>query len=208
MEQVEGMDAIANPNFPDCMLYPTCYTQCNKPAKVVGPVRQSQLPLFPMFCSSICRSLAALAGERDRALRSLAAEEDRRRDMIEELTSLLGGELSCGDVSRLAMGLERIEREAGPAAASEEEGDGGQERGRAWVLEQLRQCLFARVAVQDQLRSSADEIAADMFESEEGLMGFQVGPGGGQDAEGASPISRPPPPADVAVAAAGPGADG
>ncbi|CAM9622266.1 unnamed protein product [Ectocarpus sp. 4 AP-2014] len=85
------------------------------------------------------RSLAALAGERDRALRSLAAEEDRRRDMIEELTSLLGGELSCGDVSRLAMGLERIEREAGPAAASEEEGGGGQERGRVWVLERVEQ---------------------------------------------------------------------
>ncbi|CAM9489216.1 unnamed protein product, partial [Ectocarpus sp. 12 AP-2014] len=144
--------------------------------RALAEQRKTQEEELDSLSHVLQRSLAALAGERDRALRSLAAEEDRRRDMIEELTSLLGGELSCGDVSRLAMGLERIEREAGPAAASEEEGDGGQERGRAWVLEQLRQCLFARVAVQDQLRSSADEVAADMFESEEGLMGFQVGP--------------------------------
>lgn len=84
------------------------------------------------------RSLAALAGERDRALRSLAAEEDRRRDMVEELSGLLGGELSCGDVSRLAMGLERIEREQAAAGEGEGEGGGGglgESRGRAWVLE-------------------------------------------------------------------------
>lgn len=92
-----------------------------------------------------------MAGERDRALRSLASEEDRRRDMVEELSGLLGGELSCGDVSRLAMGLERIEREAGETATAtataaaaagmgggrgegEEEDEGGA-GGRAWVLE-------------------------------------------------------------------------
>lgn len=76
------------------------------------------------------RSLASLAGERDRALRSLAAEEDKRHELVEKLCSLLGEELTCGDVSRLLMGLERIE----------EEKEGGQEEdgeryGRAWVLE-------------------------------------------------------------------------
>lgn len=62
--------------------------------------------------------------------------------------------------------------------------------------QQLRECLYARAAAQDHLRSSADEIAADMFEAEEGLMGFEQGPGGGQDTDDASPISCPPP-ADV-----------
>lgn len=83
------------------------------------------------------RSLAALAGERDRALRSLAAEEDRRRDLVEELFGLLGGELSCGDVSRLAVGLESIEREAEETAPEGEkkEEDLGDPRGRAWLLE-------------------------------------------------------------------------
>ena len=57
------------------------------------------------------RSLAELAGERDRALRSLAAEEDKRHDLVEECFTLLGGELSCGDVSRLALSLDRIEQE-------------------------------------------------------------------------------------------------
>lgn len=81
----------------------------------------------PLSCR-FHRSLAALAGERDRALRSLAAEEDKRRDVVEAISSLLGGELSCADVSRLTMGLERIEQEEGR--------EGGEEpNGRVWVLE-------------------------------------------------------------------------
>eukprot|EP00752_Nemacystus_decipiens_P002815 g2626.t1 len=160
--------------------------------------RRTQEEELDALSDVLQRSLAALAGERDRALRSLAAEEDRRRDMVEELSGLLGGELSCGDVSRLAMGLERIEREQPAAAAGDGDGEEGEgePRGRAWVLEQLRQCLHARAAAQDHLRSSADEIAADMFEAEEGLMGFEPGPGGGQGADNASQISCPPP-ADV-----------
>lgn len=61
--------------------------------------------------------------------------------MVEELSGLLGGELSCGDVSRLAIGLERIEREAEEATAAagkgrgQEEEDGGEPGRRAWVLE-------------------------------------------------------------------------
>lgn len=75
-----------------------------------------------------------LAAERDRALRALASEEDRRRDLVEELGGLLGGELSCGDVSRLVVGLERIEREELAPGEGEGEGDAGRTR-RTWVLE-------------------------------------------------------------------------
>lgn len=99
------------------------------------------------------RSLAELAGERDRALRSLAAEEDKRHDLVEECSTLLGGELSCGDVSRLALSLDRIEQEleqelekelgqelekAGEGEGEREAGGGdrdGQPGGRKWVLE-------------------------------------------------------------------------
>ena len=83
------------------------------------------------------RSLAELAGERDRALRSLAAEEDKRHDLIEECNALLGGELSCGDVSRLALSLDRIEQELEQEGEEGGEGGGGRDEdpgGRTWVL--------------------------------------------------------------------------
>ena len=164
-------------------------------------------------------------------------EEDKRNDLIEELSAALGDELPCSDVSRLVMGLERIEQER--AALGEEDEEGRHER--VWVLEvgpslsrclcgldkrlrghsevpvsccccprrrgvadeiprpapssdfqpiqpphvsslflrpclpvfrrrslkQLRQCLYARAAAQDHLRSAAEEVATDFFEAEE-----------------------------------------
>ncbi|CAM9834409.1 unnamed protein product [Ectocarpus sp. 6 AP-2014] len=164
--------------------------------RALAEQRKTQEEELDSLSDVLQRSLAALAGERDRALRSLAAEEDRRRDMIEELTSLLGGELSCGDVSRLAMGLERIEREAGPAAASEEEGGGGQERGRAWVLERVEQlealALEARRG-EGKKRAAAVALAGvgegggagESVESAEPADGLDGGGGGGGGGDGA-----------------------
>lgn len=75
-----------------------------------------------------------MAGERDRALRSLSAEEDRRYEMVEDLSTLMGEELTCVDLSRLAMGLERIEHED-PAKADGGRGEGETADDRSWVLE-------------------------------------------------------------------------
>lgn len=79
----------------------------------------------------IPRSLAALARERDRALRALAAEEEKRRNVVDEVSRLLGNELSAGHVSRIAMGLEGLEREI--QADAEEDRDFPY--GRAWLIE-------------------------------------------------------------------------
>lgn len=79
------------------------------------------------------RSLAALAGERDRALRSLAAEEDKRHDLIEDLSAALGDDLSCANLSRLVVGLENIEQEQ--KRSVDEKGEEEEPYGRSWVLE-------------------------------------------------------------------------
>lgn len=78
------------------------------------------------------RSLAALAGERDRALRALAAEEERRCKVVDDVSRLLGDELTAGDVSRVTMGLEVLEREQQEQEGGEDERDGPY--GRAWLL--------------------------------------------------------------------------
>lgn len=93
--------------------------------------------------SSASRSLAVLAEERDRALRALSAEEDKRYGIVEELSGLLGDELSCVDVSRLTMGLERVERERWAADEGLREADKGEIYGSAWVLEVSWSAFFS-----------------------------------------------------------------
>lgn len=90
----------------------------------------------PIFPRVFHRSLAALAGERDRALRSLAAEEDKRHDLIEDLSTALGDELSCANLSRLVIGLEKIEQEQERSVDEKREEE--EPYGRSWVLEVSR----------------------------------------------------------------------
>lgn len=76
-----------------------------------------------------------MAGERDRALRSLAAEEEKRQDTVDDLSMLLGDELSCADVTRLVMGIDKIEQEGKDGAGAGEDGAEEVRYGRTWVLE-------------------------------------------------------------------------
>lgn len=82
------------------------------------------------------RSLAALADERDRALRALAVEEEKRCKIVDELSGVLGDELTAGDVSRITIGLEALEVEW----QVQDERGGREEEvecsyGRAWLIE-------------------------------------------------------------------------
>lgn len=83
-----------------------------------------------------------MAGERDRALRSLAAEEEKRQDIVEDLSRLLGDELSCADVTRLVMGVDKMEREWKYGRGEEEEAAEEAPHGRMWVLE-VSFCLLS-----------------------------------------------------------------
>lgn len=151
--------------------------------------RRAQERELDTLSDALQRSLAALAGERDRALRGLAAEEEKRCQVVDDVSRLLGDELTGGDVSRITMGLEVLERE-------QQEQKGGEEwdgpYGRAWLLEQLRQCLHARAAAQDHLRVAAQTLIDDRFDADS-LMGLPPPSLGSVDKSGSQYHSICPP---------------
>lgn len=71
---------------------------------------------------------------------------------------------------------------------------------RRLVPKQLRQCMYARAAAQDHLRSSADDVAADIFEAEE-LLDFDPAFSEQHSLRYTSPVC--PRPSDTGDSAAG-----
>lgn len=71
-------------------------------------------------------------------MRALAAEERKKRKIVDDLSILLGEELTAGHITRLAMGLDGLQlekHERSDAGDAVEEDSEDEPYSRTWVLQ-------------------------------------------------------------------------